>query len=808
MAHKITGDNHAAEAAAARRRQEAIEQARREAAERARRDAVEQARRASERTKAANVNNVFAERNGIDASFARGHFSFRFPGGDAAQSPATTRVPTGNPPPSERLASDSVRVNSQDALAGRATNAGKGREYGREARALADALFNRSGRIAEGTFGSNLIENVERDRRGNVTLLERATRDGDRVTYERTEFKNGTATRETYETGAERGSVRRAESWAQPPSADPERPSTDELIGRAQFDRSVSVKERSVRERGGEMLVGERVADQTGTSSTAQTYRTQDHRDGIHGDLDPKFDDGRAIHVVETTAERREWGKPAEKVVTKEYSQGNVRATSIDTWDAGGEGQPRQWSLEIQKGNVYDKQHFVEGNESFKSFVHREAAGPRVTEKFRTEYEGEDGKVEFGGREATTFNDDGTIRSFYRDETDAERARQIQSYSRSEFDTPRGREAEERNYTWKDDGFGVKSSSENRTRTLTTDGGGLQVLESEQTVSGFGNTAVARIDGGGQTLIVNGRRVEGERDAAGLREDVLNLAAASTSANAKNLQGYLGAGKKVFGLLGTGLKPHDLFPGGEGPLAARVNAAAAADPAGRHLLTRLNNGLNARYVKMFERLGVNPEFGMDAVHKVHAAHLAKLGMAAGAAGAVGAGFGLVDGIRGHNFEAVAQNTVALGAASYDMFDTGRTLVNTMRGAATVVPGERAAMLAAKALAPMPGLSSGAKFNATLRVGVLAKYTGGVGNVLGAGLSGFQLYQGIKAGDAATAAKGGVGLAAAVGTGAAIGVWGAGVGAIAGAGLGLAAFGISKGIDAIADKAHDIPEVEI
>lgn len=75
MASRIVGDNHAAEAAAARRRQEAAERARQEAAQRAQREA-EQARLAQQKTH--NTNNAFAERNGIDSAFTRQHFQFRF----------------------------------------------------------------------------------------------------------------------------------------------------------------------------------------------------------------------------------------------------------------------------------------------------------------------------------------------------------------------------------------------------------------------------------------------------------------------------------------------------------------------------------------------------------------------------------------------------------------------------------------------------------------------------------------------------------------------------------------------------------
>lgn len=704
-----------------------------------------------------------------------------------------------------RAAFNAIQVDDADPKRARAAHIQESGRMDRDVRGKSTDLFARAnGRnaTAEGTWSNDLVEQVHRDSNGNVNLIERATRADGQVTYERTAFAKGLARRETFATGGDEGSLERVETWAQAPSADPARPTTDVLRRRPFCDPNFQMRERSLQQDGDKLILRERAADSTGNSETTQTYRTQTNRDGIHGDLDDKFQDGQSIQVVETKAKRQALGQPEEEMTTTAYSQGQVRATSVDTRDAKGESLPRQWSLEIQNNNTYDRQDFVEGNESFKSLTHREADGLRFTERTSTEYKGEAGVVKFGSEEQTTFNTDGSVRAFHHDGKDESGVRLVQDYQRVQHRTERGLEAEETNSTSVTNEYDVTNTNMSRTRTLATQDHGLQVLESEQTISGQGATATSRVDGTGQTLFVNGREIKDDKDFARISEHAKDLSALSTAASARELQGYIGVGKNVFSLLGTSLSPHDLFPGGKGSLAERVNAEAALDPTGRNILTRLNNGLNARYVSMFGK------FGVDAASKVHALTSPKLGIAAGTAGAVSASFGLVDSVRSHNYSMAAQNAVALGASGYGVFDSGRSFINAARGAETVLPGERATNLAARALKPLPGLSNGAKVGAALRFGSFAKFTGGVGNVLGIGLSGYQVYDGIRAGDAATIAKGGVGLAAAVGTGAAIGVWGAGVGAVVGAGAGVVAYGANKVIDAIADKEHDIPDVVI
>lgn len=94
MSSRVSDIDAAREAAAARAREEAAERARQEAAERARREAEQQAQREAAQARRANENppspfSLFAERNGIDPTFSRDHFQFRFAGDTAAPNQTT-----------------------------------------------------------------------------------------------------------------------------------------------------------------------------------------------------------------------------------------------------------------------------------------------------------------------------------------------------------------------------------------------------------------------------------------------------------------------------------------------------------------------------------------------------------------------------------------------------------------------------------------------------------------------------------------------------------------------------------------------
>jgi hypothetical protein len=740
------------------------------------------------------------------AASALGHAASRLAPREVSGQPPT-------PAAGRRAALASVQVNGRENALMRAGYLRAAQQIGDDSRAESAPLFARAEsvplfdrpafaaprppRVGEGPSvrydalgGVTATEELRRE--GRAVIYERATREGSRVTFERVRYEGGKASRVALDSGGPDGpAVRTEEKWPHAAGAPLKRPTTAELMRRANGGEGVTLSELSVRDEGDEVVVREGATDGAGRYTKTRTFGSQTDLEGIHDKLEEdKFKEGEPVATVRTQTVWQPWCGARQEETTKTYEQGHVRATAIDGHDADGNKLPRQWVLETQRGTHYRGQVFVEGNKSFVSLIEREANGLAVTETATTSYDGEDGKVEFGSRQEKIYHPDGTLRSFHRTETDARGASRVLDYKRELLRAGRGTLASEETSVSETSEYGVVSAARSSTTTLTTEEDGVQVLESEQTVEGYGQVVVSRLGEAGLSLFVNGREVGGD-DLANLSPLTTQLAASAAASTAKNLSDYAGVGKKVFKLLGTGLDRE------EADFGARPNA-----------LARLNNRINDRYARLFTRLGAEPGELLESLKTGHTIIGGQFGMAAGALGAVSAGFQLAEAIRTEDTSAIVENGVRAGASVYDIFDSGRAVTNTVRGAAPLAPGQRAAEQTARALSRVPGLSKSAKFAAASRVGLVAKYTGPVGNVLGAGLSGLDIYQGIRDHDGAAIAKGGLGLGAAVATGAAIGVWGGWVGSAVGVGAGLVAYGGSKAIDEITDKEHDIADVKI
>jgi hypothetical protein len=620
-----------------------------------------------------------------------------------------------------------------------------------------DATFARADKLPHGaevvSQSDDAIEIVRRDKQGNLMWREKAERDGDELKFERTEWRDGKATRSTLDSGPEK-SGSRSESWTEAPSKDPSNPSTDELEEKWKDDPAIEIREESY-ERDGDALIAKQAAfDKDGRNETEATYSTQDGGDGIHDELSGEFDGDKTTDKVETKRISQERGKDEESSTQTTYSQGNVRATSVE--QGGDDAPPKQWMLEKQNGDEYKAQTFVENAPKFSTITTRRADGDRVHEEVKSTGLDADGKdVKSNSTSDTRFDARGMIASKKVDSTDERGVRTLQNYTRDASQTGRGLEIAERLQTQRiEPGDPPKEfTGDHQIRTLQGAEGPKLLSSSNDTTSPDGE-AQSVIDERGPRLTVNGKAVpvkENSEQLDKLSEGELDLAAHTTADSFGEVKKYAAIGTGALGLVSIagGLPDRDY--------ASKLSSSSQA---------KVNANVDGLHQRLSDR------FGAERVDKAFSAQ--RLGAAGGRsvmglAGLAAASSAFIDDAHQFNFN---KAEVAL--------DAGTAAVGGSQGVAA----------AKEASALKAGGSADEAADAAGKFGSFAKF-GGL--AIGVGLGGFDIYQGAKSGDKVKMAQGGVTIAGAVGTFAAIGAIGGLPGIAVGAGIGLLAFGINWGI---------------
>lgn len=702
-------------------------------------------------------------------------------------------------------AQSAVRVDSQDMVVKRDRYGADAREIAREARTRAEDLFRRQNTATIQTpfltSPEQQAEQVTKDAQGNVTRIERATRTGDNYTYENITYENGTAQRQSLATGFNRA-TNRIETWKQQPGKHPSQPSSDELMRQAQNGRA-EIHELTIERNGAQTVVREVDADIKGRSSTTQTFSRQTHRDGIHGDLDPKFKEGQTIEVLEIEGTRKGWCEKEQVIKTKTFSQGNTTATSSIVRDDKG-NESKLWSLEIQDGNLYEKQDFIEGNNDFRSVTTRRANGSVVTEEVKTQYKKDGKRVHPSSNQVTAFNSDGTVRKMERRSTSEEHVITKQVYERTQKETARGLEINERTQTvqtgWENENELVQRQTIQETTSIIGPNG-FELVGARHTLVGPEGRAQASITPNGQRLSFDGLPINTQQELDGMPANHRDFVKLSQEALAAQIKFYEGpAAPEAAG--GATL------PDGKTPRAgADVNRVKAFVGASRDTLNALKpaiSGIDARDIPKIS-FGNNRLIAQEIT-------ATNVGALSTTLGLIGSGLNLHQSLQQGNYLQAAVDGASFTAAGVSVPATVTQFVKAARagvplgyvqasdGVEIAANGTRFADVAG------PGLRA-------FRTGV--KIAGPAAAVLGFGVSAYDLHKAWQTGDTSqkvaagvSVVGSGVGLgiavASAMGWGSLGGPWGAAVGA----GVGLAGYGISQGINWIADDAHDIPKVVI
>ncbi|HEY0078963.1 MAG TPA: hypothetical protein VGB73_09985 [Pyrinomonadaceae bacterium] len=710
----------------------------------------------------------------------------------------------------EQAAYSAVRVDSQDTVDKRDEYRAQSRAIANEARTKAQELFQRqNSQTLQTPFPlqpQQQAEHLTHDAQGNVTRIERATRNGEHYTYENITFENGAAQRQSYSTDGSR-STSRVETWKQPPSKRPAKPSSDELMVMAQNGRA-EIHELSVERSGAKTIVHELDADIKGRSSMTQTFSRQTHLEGIHDDLDSKFEKGSPVEVLEIKGTRQGWCEKEQIVETKAYAQGDRIATSSIVRDAEG-NKSKLWSLEIQRGDLYEKQDFIEGNNDFRSVTTRRANGSVVTENVRTQFKKDGDWVRPSSDQVTTFNDDGTVRKMERRSTDENHVITKQVYERTQQVTARGLEVKEKTQTvqtgWEDEENLVQRQSIQETKSLLGPNG-FQLLGARQTLIGPEGTAQATTNANGRQLTFDGRAISSQQQFEQLPAASRDFVRTAQEGLDAQLNFYAGPSA-------PDARRDANLPPGEAPRAGadvnRVKGFVGATKQTFDLLRPVTTGLD-------NSVAPKISFGNNRLI-AHEFTSNNLGGLSSMLGLAGAGLNLHQSLQQGNYLQAAVDGASFASAGVTVPKTVAEFVKGARGGVPLGYARAGAGVADEGLEIAAG---GARFADTAGRGVKAlrfgtKIAGPAAAVLGFGVSTYDFVKAWQGGDTSqTAAAGvmavgsGVGLGIAVASAAGVGSLGGPLGTAIGAGVGLAAFGISQGINWIADDEHDIPDVVI
>jgi hypothetical protein len=452
----------------------------------------------------------------------------------------------------------------------------------------------------------------------------------------------------------------------------------------------------------------------------------------------------------------------------------------------------RTWTLEKSSPNSYSSQTFQEGNEDAGIVMHRTVEGASVTETYsgKTAHPDpkEDDLVDVNGTTTRTYAEDGSLQSMTSTTLNADGSTTKNEYQCDRVPTDKGLEVTERMTSIRTDPEGQSHTSQQTTKTLISDQG-TQLLSTSATTTGpDGTQAHSVVDETGQKLSVtqNGQELP-ITDPAQLPPDlnVQELALQANIATAKTIKDYA---------INGGAKALDLMK-----LAGSVDLSPGGQPVAFEKLFATGYKL----------------FGNDAVQRALQGGAGVLGAAGGAAGVVAGGLQVFDAVRNENIPQIIQGLVNVGLGASSIYQGGQGFYNAIRGIAKPVPISTGALIP-KWFQKVPGLSALSKSTGVLRVLKAVKALGGITTVLGVALGAVDMIDGLRKGNWAQVAKGGVGVASTIGgavaSGAVAGAVGGPLGALAGimvvGGFALGGWLVNKFIDWAFGPDRDMAAVAI
>lgn len=764
------------------------------------------------------------------------------PAAEAAAPAAADAVAASQPPAptGEQVAADAVDMRT---VAERKADTQTAQQKLREStNAQVDEVFA-AGRgeqpPPEGTevrmLADNQAELVRRSETGEIIERTLATREADgRTTLDTTTYEKGVNQRDSVELGADGSTLVRHAQWKSDTSQAGQPHSFEDL--EAWRNPETTVTSNYVREEDGKYWVTEYSQVQGAVNLSDTLYLQQDGGGGIDDKLEGPFDFDQPVdqsqtfsyHVPAPNADGTQ--PPPEYSRILAFSQGHVQATSVvskklEGWEHhvsnhphnredmtslstayhgdggldfdGNRENPKQWVVELKTGeDTLSTQTFIEGAPDATVMTHRTRTGNQVVETYSGKTFKPDGSgdlVDVSGDSTKVYAQDGSLEKLDAKRIEPDGSTVEQHYTSSRQATAEGLKLSEQTQMVRTTQDGQTYKSQQQTDSRLS-GQGVELLSSSTTMTGpDGTQATSTVGPAGEQLTLTApdgsapRPITGPADLTGVDatgQDLLLQAGAGTASTVNEYlkKGGVNAAKTLQGLSAAGAALSDSAKAGRPVLATAASV-----------------------------------FGHDAVHNTMQGLKGSVQGVGGAAGAAMGGFQLAQGIRDGNVPTILTGLAGIGVGAYDMYSGGKAFLDSLKGISDMTDEALAAAGELPGwLSKLPGVGKLASTAAAGKALGAVKGLGGIGNVAGAvigtALGVKDIVDGIRNGDGYQIAQGAVGITGAVGGAAASimagSAFGGPVGVVVGAIIAGFTFGITKIIDLIADREHQIAELQI
>ncbi|MBX5482486.1 MAG: hypothetical protein IRZ16_11720, partial [Myxococcaceae bacterium] len=656
------------------------------------------------------------------------------------------------------------------------------------------------------TVENGLTTVVRRNKDGDVVGRQSFREDGDRISLDTVQFgKDGRAQREQVSIGPDGTTVSRA-TYTDKRRGPP--PSWEQL----RADETAQTQSTTYGQDGdGNPRMTQTSTNRAETITQTSTFRTQNDLDDINDEIEGTFVDGQPVDRVDTEVrveprhtdrcvEGATFTKPT-TIKSSSFSQGESRVTSTDLATDGEDPKPRQWTLQLRRGNELRQEDLIEGNDDYRRTTIRRAEGNTVTETTRLNFKDEDGKTRKAQQDKRiTFNDDGTVGKVWTRDEDTEGTVTEQRYDRTVLPNGDIREQTRASKETPNDGLPPETATQTSvTRPTRT---GAQLVEAQTEVQRAGNTATYRLtpDGAQVTFTPSGgkpQQVRTPADAKKLpdRGALVNQARDGVAlqlapyAQAENPASDAAPGPNARQITGTVL--------GQANNGLKLLRPAITGISHQNTITRPGFSEPVKVGKAYENLGLDQRL------RALQTDLASkgIGVVTGTLGLVGSAQGLLTAIQDGNALQIVANGSSTAAGTFGLLEGGLGIAKSLRGG----------------LALGETISGGEVVAAEGRLAALARFggrwLGPAGAALGLVTSGIDLRNAIQTGDTGQI------------TGAAVGLTGAGalavvgaftlagsevpiVGNAVGAIIGTAVVGAGALIKWLDDDEHELPDVTI
>ncbi|NTX57263.1 hypothetical protein [Myxococcus sp. CA039A] len=394
----------------------------------------------------------------------------------------------------------------------------------------------------------------------------------------------------------------------------------------------------------------------------------------------------------------------------------------------------------------------------------------QTTESSTTSTQPKDGPAVEARSELTrTFDDKDRVVASHLDQTDETGARAVQDYSREEKRNAQGEvEIHERTTSSLKPKDGPKSTQEQEQVSVDTKTG-PELIRASNKITNADGTAQHSITPEGQTLTVNGEKVDSVDALKALPKGQASLGGAAVDGLSQQVRDF-----------------------NELALAMSPNRALNPDKVERNDLKEVKAAVSANSVGMLRlkealtpALNGQPSLSLDPKARLVGGASGIAGLAGSAEILAKAGPLFMRDFSQGNYLGAAKDGVALVTGTIGVVSGGSAVTTALRGAGSGLTLDGGVITAGQRLTPMQAAKS---------LNGLAKLTAGLGVLSG----GMQAYDGIQKGNGWAVASGVTTATAAVGgylaAGAAAGAWGGPAGAAVGLAIGLGAWGMTKAFD--------------